>query len=170
MDGDEICSRNAVAVEKDAELALRFENRPVPYLSSTKAVVLLPDLDGGRILEYLRQGVHVVLEFGRHNSLDAYLLVANILTRRIHERYREQVDRAMGDPTKMPPQLVITIEEAHKFLSPSAAHHTSFGTIAREMRKFNVTLLVVDQRPSGIDAEVLSQIGTRFSSHRSTPP
>jgi DNA helicase HerA-like ATPase len=48
-------------------------------------------------------------------------------------------------------------------LSPAAARHTSFGTIARELRKFNVTLLVVDQRPSGIDAEVLSQIGTRFS-------
>ena len=30
------------------------------------------------------------------------------------------------------------------------------------MRKYNVTLLVVDQRPSGIDEEVLSQIGTKL--------
>ena len=30
------------------------------------------------------------------------------------------------------------------------------------MRKWKVTLLVVDQRPSGIDAEVLSQLGTKF--------
>ena len=60
------------------------------------------------------------------------------------------------------PQLVITIEEAHKFLSPTLANQTIFGTIAREMRKTGVTLLVVDQRPSGIDEEVRSQIGTKL--------
>jgi DNA helicase HerA-like ATPase len=58
---------------------------------------------------------------------------------------------------------MVTIEEAHKFLNAEAAHQTTFGTIARELRKFYVTLLVVDQRPSGIDAEVLSQIGTRIT-------
>ena len=57
---------------------------------------------------------------------------------------------------------MITIEEAHKFLNPSAARQTIFGTIAREMRKYYVSLLVVDQRPSGIDPEVLSQIGTKI--------
>jgi DNA helicase HerA-like ATPase len=31
------------------------------------------------------------------------------------------------------------------------------------MRKYNVTLLVVDQRPSAIDEEVMSQIGTRVT-------
>ena len=58
---------------------------------------------------------------------------------------------------------MITIEEAHKFLSPQVARQTIFGTIAREMRKYNVTLLVIDQRPSGIDREVLSQLGTRVT-------
>jgi DNA helicase HerA-like ATPase len=57
---------------------------------------------------------------------------------------------------------VITIEEAHKFLAPGLADQTIFGTIAREMRKYNVTLLIVDQRPSGIDDEVLSQVGTKI--------
>jgi hypothetical protein len=31
------------------------------------------------------------------------------------------------------------------------------------MRKYNVTLLVVDQRPSGIDSEVMSQMGTKIT-------
>ena len=35
--------------------------------------------------------------------------------------------------------------------------------IARELRKYFVTLLVVDQRPSGIDDEVMSQLGTRIT-------
>ena len=58
---------------------------------------------------------------------------------------------------------MIVIEEAHKFLDPEIAQHTIFGAIARELRKYNVTLLIVDQRPSGIDDEVMSQIGTRVT-------
>jgi DNA helicase HerA-like ATPase len=69
----------------------------------------------------------------------------------------------MGDSSQEPRPLVITIEEAHRFLSPGIASQTIFGTIAREMRKYNVTLLVVDQRPSGIDDEVMSQLGTKLS-------
>lgn len=107
---------------------------------------------------------NVVLEFGRYgNSLEAYMLVANYITRRIHEQYVDKVERAMGDSTMEPPQLLITIEEAHKFLDPLIASQTIFGIIARELRKYKVTLLVVDQRPSGIDEEVMSQIGTRVT-------
>ena len=73
------------------------------------------------------------------------------------------VDKALGDNSVAPPQLLITIEEAHKFLEPQVASQTTFGIIAREMRKYNVTLLVVDQRPSAIDEEVMSQIGTRVT-------
>jgi len=58
---------------------------------------------------------------------------------------------------------MITIEEAHKFLNPQAARQTIFGTIARELRKYYVTMMIVDQRPSGIDDEVISQIGTRIT-------
>lgn len=106
----------------------------------------------------------VILEFGRYgNSLEAYMLVANYLTRRIHHHYVEKMERSLGDKSLEPPQLMITIEEAHKFLDPQVASQTTFGIIAREMRKYNVTLLVVDQRPSAIDEEVMSQIGTRVT-------
>jgi uncharacterized protein len=106
----------------------------------------------------------VVLEFGRYgNSLEAYMLVANYITRRIHEQYVERVEKALGDTQMEPPQLLIVIEEAHKFLDPRVAAQTTFGVIAREMRKYKVTLLVVDQRPSAIDDEVMSQIGTRVT-------
>ncbi len=106
----------------------------------------------------------MVLEFGQHgNKLEAYMLVANYLTRRIHERYVERKNRAAGGTAAEPKPLVIVIEEAHKFLDPALARFTIFGSIAREMRKYNVTLLVVDQRPSAIDEEVMSQIGTRVT-------
>ena len=69
----------------------------------------------------------------------------------------------IGQPLLFAMTLMITIEEAHKFLNPTTAKQTIFGTIARELRKYSVTLLVVDQRPSSIDADVMSQIGTRVT-------
>jgi len=116
------------------------------------------------IFNMLNRGLSVVLEFGVYgNSLAAYVLVANYLTRRIHAKYVEKKNKAAGRIGEEPQPLVITIEEAHKFLDPEIAGHTIFGSIARELRKYNVTLLIVDQRPSGIDEEVMSQIGTRVT-------
>jgi uncharacterized protein len=89
--------------------------------------------------------------------------VANYITRRIHAKYVELIEKALGDRSLEPPHLIITIEEAHKFLDPGIADQTIFGIIARELRKYRVTLLIVDQRPSGIDEEVMSQIGTRVT-------
>jgi len=122
-----------------------------------------PDNPVKHILEYLDQGINVVLEFGRYTDITAYILVANLLTRRIHAQYRERMEKALGEDTAPPHPLVITIEEAHKFLNSEVASQTIFGTIAREMRKYNVTLLVIDQRPSGIDDEVMSQMGTKIT-------
>ncbi len=116
------------------------------------------------LLEALGDGKSVVLEFGRYDDLRVYLLVANVITRRIRTAYEEMTARYLQtqDPADRPRQLMITIEEAHKFLMPGVARETPFGKIAREMRKYFVSLLVVDQRPSAIDEEVLSQIGTRI--------
>lgn len=116
-----------------------------------------------KVLSYLENGKHVVLEFGRYTDITAYILVANLLSRRIYNRYRDRMEKAMAEDSPKPQPLVITIEEAHKFLNPEVANQTIFGTIAREMRKYNVTLLVIDQRPSGIDDEVMSQLGTKIT-------
>lgn len=118
-----------------------------------------------QILEYLGRGINVVLEFGRYRDISTYLLVSNMLSRRIYDKYQRQTEEAIaaGDDNLKPRPLVITIEEAHKFLNREVADKTIFGTIAREMRKYNVSLLVIDQRPSGIDEEVMSQMGTKIS-------
>jgi DNA helicase HerA-like ATPase len=117
-----------------------------------------------RIIKNLESGVHTVIDFGRYNSLTHYILVANILTRRIDEEWRKKTEVHLSNPERnlKPPRVVITIEEAHKFLEPGIADQTIFGKIARELRKYNVTLLVVDQRPSQIEREVLSQLGTKI--------
>jgi DNA helicase HerA-like ATPase len=111
------------------------------------------------ILKYLKSGVSVVVQFsGKHNNNPlVYFLVANVISRRIHTEFEK-----MTDDERKNIRTMIVVEEAHKFLSTNLKERNIFGIIAREMRKFNVTLFVIDQRPSEIDPEVLSQVGTRF--------
>jgi DNA helicase HerA-like ATPase len=115
------------------------------------------------IVDKLENGRHVILSFGEYDSELDYLLVSNILTRRIRQHWVKKTEAYKSKDEPAPRQLVIAVEEAHKLLSPQVSSQTAFGTIARELRKYNVTLLVVDQRPSGIDDEVMSQLGTRIT-------
>lgn len=118
-----------------------------------------------QVMDALESGKHVVIEFGSQSNLLSYMLATNTIARRIHQAYvrKSELYLQTKDPGDRPQQLVITIEEAHRFLDSRLVHQTIFGTIAREMRKYSVTLLVVDQRPSGIDNEVMSQVGTRIT-------
>ncbi|MGC9503318.1 helicase HerA domain-containing protein [Baaleninema sp.] len=118
-----------------------------------------------QIIESLENGKHVVIEFGSQSNMLSYMLATNVITRRIHRHYVKRSEKFLRTKNVVdkPQQLVITIEEAHRFLDTASVRSTIFGTIAREMRKYFVTLLVVDQRPSGIDNEVMSQVGTRIT-------
>jgi len=118
-----------------------------------------------KILQSLEAGKNVVVEFGSQSNMLSYMLVTNMITRRIHEQYVKKADKFLQskNPLDRPIPLMITIEEAHRFLDPGVVQSTIFGTIARELRKYFVTLLIVDQRPSGIDNEIMSQIGTRIT-------
>jgi len=117
-----------------------------------------------QIVDLVRRGNSVVLEFGRFgDDLSAYIIVANIISRRIHDMYVNAAiqERKAKSKSALKP-LMIFIEEAHKFLGAEAASLSVFGTIARELRKYKVTLCVIDQRPSQIEEDVRSQIWTRM--------
>ena len=118
-----------------------------------------------QMMGYLDKGMHVILHFGKNDDVLDQMIVANMVTRRIRHLYQDKTEKYQETQRKAdkPRPLVITLEEAHRFLNPEMAKQTIFGTIARELRKYYVTLLIVDQRPSGIDNEILSQVGTRIS-------
>jgi hypothetical protein len=143
--------------------ALKRKLEQVARLSFVRETASTRAID--RMIDVLAHGRHIVLEFGRHSDALSYMLVANVITRRIRKRWVEQTEQYIRtkNAADKPRQLMITIEEAHKFLNPATARQTIFGTIARELRKYSVTLLVVDQRPSSIDAEVMSQLGSRVT-------
>jgi hypothetical protein len=123
-----------------------------------------PASDGiGEIIKALEAGKHVILSFGDFESDLDYLLVSNLLTRHIREAWEKRTNQFRSHGELEPRPLVIVLEEAHKLLNREMAAQTTFSTIARELRKYYVTLLIVDQRPSQIYDEVMSQLGTRIS-------
>ncbi len=115
-----------------------------------------------RILQLLKEGKTVILNFGSYaEDKSNYMFVANLVTRRVRKEFQEHVGEY--------PQAVILLEEAHKFLSREVSKHSIFGKIAREMRKYGLTLGFVDQRPSEIMTEVFSQLANRFILRLSDP-
>ena len=131
-------------------------------LFNMKYIVDNPPSDSIKaIIEALKAGRHIVLSFGKYETDLDYLLISNLLTRRIREEWEKATNIFRNGSGPEPRQLVIAIEEAHKLLNRELASQTTFSTIAREMRKYYVTLLVIDQRPSQIYDEVMSQLGTR---------
>jgi hypothetical protein len=127
-------------------------------------IVEKPAADSVReIIQSLENGQHVVLSFGEHESDLDYLLVSNLLTRKIRNAWEHKTNAFRTHGREEPRQLIIVVEEAHKLLNREMAAQTTFATIARELRKYYVTLLIVDQRPSQIHDEVMSQLGTRIS-------
>lgn len=127
-------------------------------------IVEKPTSDNIReIIKSLEAGKHVILSFGQYETDLDYLLVSNLLTRKIKQVWEDKTNDFRAHGKTEPRQLVIVVEEAHKLLNREMAGQTTFASIAREMRKYYVTLLIIDQRPSQISDEVMSQMGTRIS-------
>jgi uncharacterized protein len=152
---------NSAGVNIMAAEGLHSKLRPVFNL---EYVVERPAADSvGEIIRALEAGQHIVLSFGRHERDLDYLLVSNLLTRRIRSAWEKRTNHFRTTGKDEPRPLVVVVEEAHKLLNREMASQTTFSTIARELRKYYVTLLIIDQRPSQIYDEVMSQLGTRIS-------
>jgi DNA helicase HerA-like ATPase len=152
---------NANGVNQTAAEALHDKLR---RLFSKPYIVDKPASDSvGAIIQSLENGQHVILSFGGHESDLDYLLVSNLLTRKIRNAWEQKTNAFRTHGMEEPRPLVIVVEEAHKLLNREMASQTAFATIARELRKYYVTLVIVDQRPSQIYDEVMSQLGTRIS-------
>jgi len=115
------------------------------------------------MIQDLEAGRSVVLSFGPYETDLDYLFVSNLITRKIRQHWVERTNAFRSGKAAEPRPLVVVVEEAHKLLSREMAAQTTFNILAREMRKYYVTLLIVDQRPSQIDDEVMSQLGTRIA-------
>jgi uncharacterized protein len=67
--------------------------------------------------------------------------------------------------------LLVVVDEAHRFLPEggNGSCHRVLTRVAKEGRKYGVGLAVVTQRPSELDATVLSQCGTMIALRTTSP-
>lgn len=106
--------------------------------------------DDDRLLRVSLQNV----PFGNH----AREVVANAIGRILLDKARE------GGFREQP--LVVILDEAHQFLNRAIGDEhlkvelDAFGLIAKEGRKYGLTICIATQRPRDIPQDVLSQMGT----------
>ncbi len=72
-----------------------------------------------------------------------------------------------SDPSRRPP-ILLACEEAHRYLPATegaafSACRRSISRIAREGRKYGLSLALISQRPSELSPQALSQCGTVFA-------
>ncbi len=104
--------------------------------------------------------INVIDLTGLASSSHADAVVSHWLGRILEERKSSVWGR--GGASKIPHPVAVVLEEAHIYLSTDKETLTKQRAehIAREGRKFGVGLVVVSQRPRGLDPDVLSQMGS----------
>lgn len=106
--------------------------------------------DTKRLLRISLQNV----PFGNH----AREVVANAIGRALLDKAREGCFREQP--------LVVVLDEAHQFLNRTIGDEylkvelDAFGLVAKEGRKYGLTICIATQRPRDIPQDVLSQMGT----------
>ena len=94
-------------------------------------------------------------EIGDDTATDA---IMSHYLRRILQSRKDYKNKGRG--LEFP--IIVTIEEAHVFLSGKTLTKEWASKIAREGRKFGVGLIIVSQRPRGIDENILSQMTNKI--------
>ena len=115
------------------------------------------------VLDRVMLGAVNVVDLSELRAIQADAVVAHWLQRVLEERKTAVWGRYGGsDHVRLPTPVLVVIEEAHVFIpadeetaTKKAAEH-----IAREGRKFGVGLVIVSQRPRGLDPSILSQMGS----------
>jgi len=113
-----------------------------------------------RITQRIKQGHVNVVDMSSFGEEIVDLIMANYLRSILYER---KINKKRGNGGLEFP-VINVIEEAHVFLSKDENTETKYWAkrIAREGRKFGVGLVIVSQRPKGIDENILSQMTNKI--------
>ncbi len=118
----------------------------------------------GDVLDRVVLGAMNIVDLSELRSYQADAVVAHWIQRVLEDRkFAEWCKRQrVCHSARLLHPVVLVIEEAHVFISSSsetASKHQA-ELVVREGRKFGVGLIIVSQRPRGLDPNILSQIGS----------
>ncbi len=156
----EIAQRRGVVkkVKNDAGLKVlwkleKLRDRYRSFFSVDKEHLKLGDL--------VQRGKLTIVKMASLDLKMADMLVAHIVGR-IFEARKNKTIGGSGETIDHP--VLIVLEEAHLLIPAKGNTETKSmaSRIAREGRKFGVSLCLVSQRPTKLDEDVLSQMNSKF--------
>lgn len=134
--------------------------------SAVRRLGSLLDTSVQRPFDRLRPNKVNVLNMIEFSERQASIAIAYYLEEILEDRkraWRQRRDpRYRDESVRFYTPVICAIEEAHVFLPNDRDTDTKYiaGKIAREGRKFGVSLIIVSQRPRRLDQDVLSQMGS----------
>jgi DNA helicase HerA-like ATPase len=110
------------------------------------------------LVDQIRPNSINVLDVSGFTEAQAQTLVSNLLEDLLEDR--KNAVRGYGARFNSP--VIVAIEEAHVFVPSNESTYCSevISKVAREGRKFGLSLILVSQRPSKLNADVVSQVGS----------
>lgn len=113
------------------------------------------DPDMSRSLDQIEENKINIFNMLELNERQASIIIAYYLKEILSDR-KSQSNKKFSSP------VIVAIEEAHAFIPEGFRSKASdvVAKVAREGRKFGVGLIIISQRPSKIDQNVLSQMGS----------
>ncbi len=140
----------AKVVDKIDDARRKFHNILDPGMADPLALLKNGKVNVVNLVELTERQANIAVSFYLEEMLDD----------------RKKATRQKKDPAKLQPRfpapVLVAIEEAHVFIPKDEDTDTKYfaSKVAREGRKFGLGLVIVSQRPRGIDANILSQMGS----------
>ncbi len=144
------------ALEHDPSINVRTREALLGWLDNLQSLQLFGKTSTPEWVKLMKPGHAVILDLSETVSLQKKQVIVDSILRHLFDLRREGI---------IPPTIVF-LEESHQFC-PEARHSLSYSkgileTLAREGRKYNLSLCVISQRPVRLSTTVLSQCGTNF--------
>jgi DNA helicase HerA-like ATPase len=151
------------ALEQDPSINTRTRDALLGWLDNLQNLRLFGKTSTPNWSKVMKPGHAVILDMGETVSLQKKQIIVDAVLRRLFYLRRE---------AEIPPTIVF-LEESHQFC-PQARRELAFSkgileTVAREGRKYNLSLCVISQRPVRLSTTVLSQCGTNVFLRISNP-
>lgn len=149
MGNDKTYSRVAPRVEDIIQIAIK----------RMKAVV---DPGVGDVLDQIKASKVNILNMLEFTERQANAAISYYLEEILDDRKRAMRSRGEETKVRFRTPIICAIEEAHAFIPAEVQSDTAYiaSKVAREGRKFGMSLIVVSQRPRRVSQDVLSQMGS----------
>jgi len=144
------------AIEHDPSVNVRTREALLGWLDSLRSLQLFGRTSTPNWQKMMKPGHAVILDLSETVSLRKKQIIVAWVVRQLFNLRRED---------KIPPTIIV-LEEAHQFC-PEARREMAISkgileTVAREGRKYSLSLCVISQRPVRLSTTVLSQCGTNI--------